>query len=130
MDIQTQPLIFNTVPQNDVFGLYNKGKIQYKEVANTLKFNRKQISKASRIAVSSVRYENNKIPEKLKTFLANMAWLLYVTHTYLKDKNKVIQWIETPNPICGGFSPKDMICMGQYKKLVRIVSSYSEGNIP
>ena len=130
MAVQTQPPIFNTVPKNDVFGFYNKGKTQYKEVANILKLNRKEISRASRIAVSSVRYENNKIPEKLKNFLTSMAWLLNTTHEYLKDEHKVMQWIESPNPICGGFSPKDMICVGQYKKLVRIVSSYLEGNIP
>ena len=130
MPVQTQPHIFNTVPKNDVFGFYDKGKLQYKEVVNTLNFNRKEISKAVRVAVSSVRYEENKIPDKMKDFLTHMVWLLHVTHKHLKDKNKVIQWIESPNPICGGFSPKDMICMGQYKKLVRIVSSYVEGNTP
>ena len=127
---RTQPPVFNTVPKNDVFGLYDKGKIQYKVVADTLRFNRKQLSRASRVAVSSVRYEPNKMPERLKSFLTNMAWLLNITHEYLKDKDKVILWVESPNPICGGFSPKDMICMGQYKKLLRIVSSYLEGNIP
>ena len=127
---RTQPPVFNTVPKNDVFGLYDKGKIQYKAVVDTLRFNRKQLSRASCVAVSSVRYEPSRIPEKLKSFLTNMAWLLNITHEYLKDKDKVILWVESPNPICGGFSPKDMICMGQYKKLVRIVSSYLEGNIP
>ena len=128
--VQTQPHIFNTVPRHDVFGFYNKGRIKYKEVADTLDFSRKEISKAARIAISSVRYEENKIPDKMKDFLGHMAWLLHVTHEHLKDKNKVIQWINSPNPICGGFSPKDMIRMGQYKKLVRIVSSYIEGNTP
>ena len=63
MTNQSQPHIFNTVPQEDVFGFYNKGKIKYKEVASLLNFNRKEISKAARIAVNSVRYEENKIPE-------------------------------------------------------------------
>lgn len=130
MAVQTQPHIFNTVPKHDVFGFYNRGKLKYKKVADTLDFSRKEIAKASRVAVSSVRYEENKIPDKMKDFLKNMAWLLHITHKYLKDKQKVILWIESPNPICGGFSPKDMICMGQYKKLVRIVSSYVEGNNP
>ena len=131
MTAQAQPYIFNTVPKNDVFGFYNnKGKIQYKEVASILNFNRKEISKAARVAVSSVRYEENKIPDKMKEFLTAMIWLIHVTYEHLKDENKVIQWINSPNPICGGFSPKDMICMGQYKKLVKIVSSYVEGNTP
>ena len=107
-----------------------KGKYQYKEVAGLLNFNRKEISKAARIAVNSVRYEENKIPDKMKEFLTAMIWLIHVTYEHLKDENKVIQWINSPNPICGGFSPKDMICMGQYKKLVKIVSSYVEGNTP
>ena len=130
MTTQIQPHIFNTVPKHDVFGFYNKGKIQYKEVANTLNFNRKEISKAARIAVNSVRYEENKIPSRMEEFLKAMVWLLCVTYEHLKDENKVIQWIESPNPICGGLSPKDMIRIGQYKKLNRIVSSYVEGNIP
>ncbi len=130
MAVQIQPHIFNTVPKNDIFGFYDKGKIQYKQVANILSFNRKEISKAARVAVSSVRYEEDKMPCKIKDFLTAMVWLLHVTHEHLKDENKVIQWIKSPNPICGGFSPKDMICMGQYKKLVKIVSSYINGNTP
>ena len=43
MATQFQPHIFNTVPKNDVFGFYNKGKIQYKEVADTLDFSRQEI---------------------------------------------------------------------------------------
>ena len=130
MAVSVQPHIFNTVPKQDVFGLYGKSKIKYKKVADTLDFSRKEISKATRVAVSSVRYEENKIPDKMKDFFTNMAWLLCVTYEHLKDKNKVMLWLKSPNPICGGFSPKDMICMGQYKKLVKIVSSYVEGDIP
>ena len=59
-----------------------------------------------------------------------MTWLLYTTHAHLHDKNKVMQWLDSPNPSCGGFSPKDIILMGQYKKLVRMVSCYAEGKIP
>lgn len=131
MTTQVQSHIFNTVPKHDVFGFYDKGnKLKYKEVADILDFSRQEIAKAARIAVNSVRYEENKIPDKMKDFFTHMVWLLHVTHEHLKDKQKVIQWIESPNPICGGFAPKDMICMGQYKKLVRIVSSYVEGNTP
>ena len=130
MAVSIQPHIFNTVPKHDVFGFYDKSKIRYKKVADTLDFSRKEISKAARVAVSSVRYEENKIPDKMRDFFTNMAWLLCVTHEYLKNKNKVMLWLKSPNPICGGFSPKDMICMGQYKKLVKIVSSYVEGDIP
>ena len=77
-----------------------------------------------------LQYEENNIPDAVKSLLSDMVWLLNVTYSYLKDKNKVIQWLSSPNPICGGFSPKDMILMGQYKKLVKIVHSYIEGDIP
>lgn len=130
MAASVQPHIFNTVPKNDVFGFYDKGRINYKKIAYTLDFSRKEISKATRVAISSVRYEENKIPDKMKEFLTIMAWLLEVTYKHFKNKDKVILWLKSPNPICGGFSPKDMICMGQYKKLIKIVSSYVEGDIP
>ena len=130
MAVPIQPHIFNTVPKQDVFGFYNKGKINYKEVANTLDFNRKEISKAARVAISSVRYEKSKIPDKMRDFFTAMAWLLHVTYEHLKDKDKVLLWLKSPNPICGGFSQKAMVCMGQYKKLVRIVSSHIGENIP
>ena len=130
MAVQAQPHIFNTVPKNDVFGFYNKGKYKYREIVNTMDFSRKEISRAARVSIDSVRYEENRIPDKVKDLLTNMIWLLHVTHEHLRDKNKVIQWLNSPNPICGGASPKDMICMGQYKKLVKIVASYVEGDIP
>ena len=130
MAVQTQPPIFSTVPRHDVFGFYNKGGIKCREVAGALNFNRKEISKAAHVAVGSVSYEENKMPDKMKEFFISVAWLLDVAHEQLKDKDKALLWLKSPNPICGGFSPKDMICMGQYKKLVRIVSSYIEGDIP
>ena len=99
MAVSVQPHIFNTVPKHDVFGFYNKGRIKYKEVADTLDFSRREISKAARVAISTVRYEESKIPDKMKEFFTVMAWLLYVTHKHLKDKDKVILWLKTPNPV-------------------------------
>ena len=126
------PSIFNTVPKNDIFGLYNKNKghLKYKAVADTIKFNRQEVSKATHTNISAVKYQENEIPDTIKEFFINITWLLHTTHEYLKDKDKVIQWLDSPNPTCGGFSPKDMLLMGQYKKLVRIVSCYAEGKIP
>jgi len=130
MAVQAQPHIFNTVSQNNVFGLCDKGKYKYKEIVKTFDFTRKEISKAARVSIDSVRYEENRIPDKVKDFLEQIVWLLNVTHEHLKDKDKVIQWFNSPNPVCGGYSPRDMICMGQYKKLVKIVASYIEGDTP
>ena len=89
MATQIQPHIFDTVPKNDVFGFYDKGKLQYKEIANILNFNRKEISKAVRISVNSVRYEENKIPDKMKDFLIRMVWLtslMNIIITVMKEK--------------------------------------------
>ena len=130
MAVQAQTGIFDTVSKRDVFGFYNKGQIQYREIAKTLDLKRKEISRAARVATNSVRYEEDRIPDNVKDLLTSMEWLLNVTYRHFKDKNKVIQWFNSPNPICGGASPKDMICMGQYKKLVKIVNSYVEGDIP
>ena len=131
MALNVQPHIFNTVPKHDVFGFYNdRGAIQYSAVADTLKFNKKDVSKAVRVDIKLVRYEKSSIPEEIKTFFASIAWLLQVSHQHLQDKDKVIKWLNAPNPVCGGFSPKAMIHMGQYQKLLKIVSSYAEGNIP
>ena len=131
MEAHTPP-IFNTVPKNDIFGLYNKNKghLKYQAVANTINFNRQEVSKATRININAVKYKEDEIPDKIKEFFISITWLLHTTHTYLKDKDKVIKWLDSPNPACGGYSPKDMIRMGQYKKLVRIVSCYAEGKIP
>ena len=129
MEAHTPP-IFNTVPKNDVFGVYDKGRIRYKAVATAINFNRQEISKATRINISAVKYKESEIPAKIKEFFMAMTWLLYTTHAHLQNKDKVLQWLDSPNPSCGGFSPKDMIRMGQYKKLVNIVSCYAEGKIP
>lgn len=130
MAVQAQPHIFNTVPKRDVFGLYDKGKYKYREIAEILDLKRRDISQAVRVATDSVRFEEDRIPDKMREFLINMVWLLNTTYKHLKDKHKVTQWLDSPNPVCGGVSPKDMIRMGQYKKLVKIVVSYTEGDIP
>ena len=125
-----QPQIFNTVAKKNIFNLYNNNKIDYQAVADKMNFNRQEVAKAVRIDLSSVKYEETKIPDEMKVFFQAMILLLNTTHQYLQDENKVIQWLDAPNTSCGGYSPKDMIRMGQYKKLVNIVSSYAEGKVP
>ena len=122
--------IFDTVPRRDVWGIYKHGKIQYKAVVDKLKLSRKEISQSARVAVSSVRYEENKISKKMKQFIADLIWLLNTTYKYFEDEQKVIQWMNSPNPICGGYSPRELICLGRHKKLVKIVASYVEGDVP
>ena len=121
--------LLNIVPE-DHLSLYKERELQGNRVAKFLEFDRKDISKAVGVPESNVRYDE-RMPAILRERMRQWATLLNLVAGYFKaDEVKTIQWFTTPNPFLGGISPRDMIKLGRYNKLLKFVVNAMEENIP
>ena len=113
--------IFANVPQQDYLSVFKDDKPVYNRIVDFLDFKKEDISKATEVPLSSVRYDE-KIPKELHERIKEWAILLNLVAEHFKgDATKTALWFTTPNPLLGNISPRDMIRFGRYKKLFKFI---------
>ncbi|MGA3158882.1 MAG: hypothetical protein ABSE43_15035, partial [Steroidobacteraceae bacterium] len=115
------PTIVDHIAREDLLHLYRDGKPDYKRIADLARLSKADLGKLSGIAKSSVRFDAH-IPEPVAARLreiANIANL--VAEFFVGDVQKVGLWFELANPLLGNVSPRDMIRIGRYKRLLNFV---------
>ena len=122
-----------TMPQHDSpFWNQESKDLDYKEIARTF-FGRKEkrIGQLTGVDRESVRYDS-KIPKEVKEFLQFMASILHLVYEYFDhDFGKTKTWLKLPNPLIGGcITPKEMVHIGRHEKLLQIISSALQEEIP
>ena len=120
--------LFDTVPERDVFGFYEKGVPQYKKAVDFLNLKKRDVASAAGTPVNSVRYDS-KIPAELKERIAEWAAAINLVASFFKDADKTQLWFQVPNPHLGNMSPKEMIKLGRFKKLHKYILSAIEDNM-
>ena len=113
--------IVSHIANQDLLHLYRDGHPDYKRIADLTKLSKADLSKISQVAKSSVRFDAH-IPEPVAARLreiANIANL--VAEFFAGDAQKVGLWFEIANPMLGNVSPRDMIRIGRYKRLLNFV---------
>jgi len=118
-----RPSIVSHIANGDLLHLYREGRPDYKRIADLIKLSKADLGKISQVAKSSVRFDAN-IPEPVAERLreiANIANL--VAEFFGGDVQKVGLWFEIANPMLGNVSPRDMIRIGRYKRLLNFVVS-------
>ena len=101
--------------------MYRDGRPDYKRIAELTKLSKTDLGKISQVAKSSVRFDAH-IPEPVAERLreiANIANL--VAEFFAGDAQKVGLWFEIANPMLGNISPRTMIRLGKYKRLLSFV---------
>lgn len=113
--------LFSTVPSQDFLSLYQDNSPKYQGVVRFLEFKKEDVSKASGVPLSSIRYDE-KMPAELQERIREWAPLLnLVAEHFQGDTEKTALWFTTINPLLGNISPRDMIRFGKYKKLLKFV---------
>lgn len=110
----------------DVLNLFRNGDPDYKRIADLVRLSKADLGKISQVAKSSVRFDSH-IPEPVAVRLreiANIANL--VGEFFAGDAQKVGLWFEIANPMLGNVSPRDMIRIGRYKRLLNFVLAARE----
>lgn len=123
-----EPSLFTTIPTRDYLGIL-KGS-DPKKVVNYLQLTQEDVANATRVPKASVRYDK-KIPEELAQRLQEIAVICELVAEYFNgDLEKTALWFRINNPQLGNISPRDMIRIGRYQKLIKFVQSALAGEAP
>jgi hypothetical protein len=115
------PSLVNHIAREDLLHFFPDGLPHYKRIADLVKLSKADLGKISGVAKSSVRFDAHipaPVAERLRE-IANIANL--VAEFFAGDAQKVGLWFEIANPMLGSVSPRDMIRIGRYKRLLNFV---------
>ena len=126
MAIAQAQLLFGNI--QDSLGFFQGDKLDYKKAVDFLKFRKEDVSVAADVPKSSVRYDH-KIPKELHERIQEWVMAINLVASYFNDQEKTMLWFQMPNPMLGNVSPKDMIRLGRFKKLYKIIQTAMEENL-
>lgn len=113
--------IADHMARQDLLGLYEGGDTNYKKVADFLDLSKDDLAKIAKVKKSSVRFDAN-IPQPVAQRLREIANIANLVAEYFEgDENKVSLWFELANPMLGNMSPRNMIRLGRYTKVLNFV---------
>ena len=120
--------IFSNIAAKDYLSVFHQNKPDCQAVLDILKFKKADVAKAVEIPLYSVRWDEKMSPE-LSERIAEWANLLnLVAGHFGGDAGKTALWFAAENPMLGNVSPRDMIRMGRYGKLLKFVLNALSGN--
>jgi hypothetical protein len=126
--ILSSPNLFRNIPPNDACHLFQKnGRPDGKRVVDFLRYTKKEVAVASDIALGSVRYDI-KMPEILLERLTEWATAINLVGSFFQDQQRTMLWFQIPNPLLGGITPRDMIRIGRFKKLLNFIQTALDEN--
>ncbi|WP_324997691.1 antitoxin Xre/MbcA/ParS toxin-binding domain-containing protein [Salinisphaera sp.] len=104
--------------------------MDYPSVARFLDLDKNALSKIGGVSETSVRLDQ-KIPRQLAERLQQIANICTkVANHFEGDTQKAALWFRTQNPMLGYVTPRDMIRLGRYDRLLRFVLEAEEENAP
>ncbi|OGW91420.1 MAG: hypothetical protein A3D28_03905 [Omnitrophica bacterium RIFCSPHIGHO2_02_FULL_63_14] len=113
--------IFSTIAAEDYLELLEDSKPKSRDVARMLDFRKEDVSQATGVSLSSIRYDQ-KIPAQLQEKMREWANLLnLVAEHFHGNAERTFLWLTMPNPLLGDIAPRDMIRFGRYNKLLKFV---------
>ena len=124
----SQNRLFRNIHQSDPLNFWSNHGVEYSRLAEFLDLDKNALSKIGGVSKQSVRFDN-KIPRDLKDRLEQIANIINMVAGYFEDdEHKTALWFKTPNPSLGEISPRDMIRLGRYKKLLKFVIEARQAN--
>jgi hypothetical protein len=121
-------VLFNTVSRRDNLKFWRGNMLNYQKVRDFIGLDTRDISRVAGVAKSSVRYDE-KAPKEVREHLENVANICNLVFQFFNDDVKTKLWFQTPNPMLGNVSPRDMIRLGRYNNLLRFVTQAMEEGV-
>jgi hypothetical protein len=120
--------LFNTVSSQDGLNFWRGNVLDYQRVRDFTGLESRDLARIAGVAKSSVRYDA-KAPKEVREHLENIANICNLIFQFFQSDVKTKLWLQTPNPMLGNMSPRDMIRFGRFAKLQRFVTqAMEEGN--
>ena len=108
------------MPTNHLKLYTDSGEIQVEKVWDFLDASRAELAEALGFQPDQLRAD--RLTGKAKDRVEQLASALeFVSATFDGDETKTRFWIKTPNLNFGGFSPKQLIIRGKYKKVLDFI---------
>jgi uncharacterized protein (DUF2384 family) len=121
--------LFRTVSKTDSLHFWRQGSLNYQRVREFTGLDTADFARITGLAKSSVRYDE-KAPKEVREHMENIANVCNLVFQFFQDDVKTKLWLQTPNPMLGNVSPRDMIRFGRYAKLLRFVTqAMEEGSV-
>lgn len=112
--------ISRSTPTNYLKFYSENGDVQVEPVLNFLDASRAELAEA--LGYHSDQLRQERLTGKAKERMEQLASALeFVSATFDGDETKTRFWIRTPNLNFGGFSPKQLILRGKYKKVLDFI---------
>lgn len=112
--------------KEDYLGLFSDHEPNYKRVAQLVSLSKTDLGKIGKVSASSVRFDA-KIPQPVAERLSEIANIAnLVAEFFNADAKKVELWFRLPNPQLGNISPRNMIRLGRYTRLLNFVLDAKE----
>ena len=120
--------IYNNIHQTDPLNFWSNHGLDYSGVAEFLDLDKNALSKIGGVRKDSVRFDD-RIPLGLRDRLEQIANIISLVAEFFEgDAHKTALWFKTPNPSLGEVTPRDMIRLGRYKKLLKFVYEAKQAN--
>jgi hypothetical protein len=113
--------LFNTVAPRDGLQFWHQGNVDLERLRDVTGLNNGDLAQIAKVAKGSVR-SDLKAPRELREHLENIANICNLVFEFFQDSVKTKLWLQTPNPMLGNISPRDMIRFGRFAKLQRFVA--------
>jgi len=124
--------LFGTVPNKKYMDFYNSksGAVDPKKVVNFFQFSNPEVAAISNVSTKSVRYDEDRTPDPIKKRFSEIANICeLVANQFGGDPEKTYWWFTTDNPLLGDISPRQMIKIGNYERLRKIIQDFIAGNV-
>lgn len=117
-----QNAISNSLSKNRLGLFAENGDVLVDKLADILDLAKTQLAEALNLSVDQIR--QTRLTGKAKERVDQLATALeYVSETFDGDLKTTTFWINTPNLNFGGFSPRQLILKGKYKKVLEFILS-------
>jgi uncharacterized protein (DUF2384 family) len=117
--------LFNTVSSQDGLNFWRGNVLDFQRVRDFTGLESRDLARIAGVAKSSVRFDA-KAPKEVREHLENIANICNLIFQFFQSDVKTKLWLQTPNPMLGNMSPRDMIRFGRFAKLQRFVTQAME----
>lgn len=112
--------LFSSVP-DDYMGFGLGDSFDARKVQATLGLKMADVAHLAEVAASSVRYDEN-IPARVRELLEEIGQTInLVAQAFDGDVQKTVTWFKLRNPMLGDIAPRDMIRLGRYERLRKLI---------
>jgi len=116
----SSPALFQNIA-GDPLNFWRGRELDLRKVRDFANLSNRDISRIAGVAPTSVRFDD-KVPVEVLEHMENIANVCNLVFGFFQDDVKTKLWLQTPNPLLGNTSPKDMIRVGRYRKLLQFVT--------